>query len=89
MSASKSVPGSCGGGEAETDSDGDGFPDRIDECTQDHEMKVHGVCVCVCVCGYRIEESESDSDDDGVSFFATNAQRVLTRRFPVCVVPEK
>ena len=65
--SNKSFPGSCGGGEAKTDSDSDCFPDRIDECPQDCEEKAPGVCGC---------GVGNKFDDDGVTLSATRPQMI-------------
>ena len=46
LDPNRSVHGSCGGGEAEIESDSDGLPDRIDECLQDHEEYLRCVRGC-------------------------------------------
>ena len=52
LDPNKSVPGSCGGEEAEIESDSDGLPDRIDECLQDHEKYLR------CVRGQNMVQNE-------------------------------
>jgi hypothetical protein len=54
----KSVPGVCGCGVADTDSDGDGTADCNDLCPQDSNKTAPGTCGC--------GVAETDSDGDGV-----------------------
>lgn len=54
----KTVPGACGCGVSEHDTDGDGTPDCHDECPVDQAKTAAGVCGC--------GVADADSDGDGV-----------------------
>ncbi len=53
----KCLPGTCGCGVSDADSDGDGTPDCIDECDVDPNKIAAGICGC--------GVADTDSDGDG------------------------
>ncbi len=53
----KVLPGFCGCGQPETDSDADGWPNCVDECPTNPNKSVAGICGC----------SSPDADSDGDS----------------------
>ena len=68
--------GTCGCGELDDDSDGDGTPDCIDQCPLDPLKTRVGICGC--------GQSELDTDSDGTpdSWFCAGFRTSLVL-FPV------